>query len=149
MSYTDSLEHHLQRMVMADFGLTWEAVQLDDDGEICFLDEHDRVVICGIVHAEDAYWARVWVTAANGLKRSAKLLREVNELNGSLVGCRALLTHDGRLVIAFESLLEALERGVLRRHVAVLSEAAEGPGSLIRMMFGAPDVTPSQSEVEQ
>ena len=149
MSYDDAMEHHLQRMVMADFGLTWEGVQADSDGEICFLDTHDRLVSCLIVDLGTP-WARIYMTATAGLKRSAKLLREVNELNLSLQGCRALLTPDGRLVLAAETLLEALEPGVLKAHLEVMSENAERSGSMIRMMFGGNDVAlNSSTEVGQ
>lgn len=148
MSYDDALSHHFQRMLMADFGLSWEGVQPDSDGEICFLDTHDRLVSSVLLELESTTWARLWITAAAGLKRHAKLLREVNELNLSLRGARALLTEDGRLVLACEIVLSALEPGVLRQHVDILSENAERSGSMIRLMFGGVDAGRIETEVE-
>lgn len=140
MSYHDALLHHGQRMLMADCGLDWDSVQLDEDDEICFLDSHERMVTVRFVHDAGTTWLRVFVTAAHDLKRSAKLLREVNELNLSLVAARALLLGT-RLILSAEVTLESLEAGELRRLVDLLSDNAERSGPMIQMLYGqaAPD----------
>src|SRR5947209_5309539 len=111
MSFDQALVHHLQRCLMADAGLSWEDVQPDDDGDVCFIDEHDRLATVRIIVSGSVTWARVWVVAARGLKRSAKLMREVNELNLSLVGARAMLSPPGLLILAGEIALESVEAG--------------------------------------
>lgn len=148
MSYLDALQHHLQRMVMADFGLTWKDVRCDQDGDVCFLDDHGRVVTVRLRHLDSATWVRVFVHASQELKRSAKLLREVNELNHSLVGARALLTPERRLVLAAEVLAESLEPGELGRLVSVLSENAERSGGMIQLLYGERSADRPGREVE-
>jgi hypothetical protein len=71
-------------------------------------------------------------------------MREVNELNLSLVGARALLA-GGRLILAAEVLTESLEPGELRRLVDVLSEHAERSGPMIQLVYGT---QPPSSEHE-
>ena len=146
MSYDDALVHHVQRMVMHDMGLDWADVQLDEDGEIWFRNHEDRGVCVRLLVQDGATWTRVYVEGARGLKRSAKLLCEVNELNLSLVGGRALLV-GGRLILAAETPVESLERGDLRRLVDVLSEHAERSGPMIQMVYGTPP--PSEHEVAE
>ena len=147
MSYDVALLHHGQRMLMADCGLDWDAVQLDEDDEICFLDTHERMVTVRFFTDAGTTWLRVFVNAAQDLKRSAKLLREVNELNVSLIACRALLL-GSRLMLSAEVTLESLEPDELRRLVDLLSENAERSGPMIQMLYGqeSPDRQGKQVE---
>lgn len=137
MSYDDALLHHVQRMVMADMGLDWESVQLDEDGEIWFRNLEERPVCVRLLVEDGTTWARLFVEGARDLKRSAKLLREVNELNLSLVGGRALLA-GSRLILAAEVPVESVEPGDLRRLVDVLSAHAERSGPMIQLVYGTP-----------
>ena len=137
MSYDQALTHHMQRMLMADCGLSWADVQLDEDSEVCFRDEHDRIITVHVLERGPMVWLHVWVLAAMGLKPSATLLREVNELNLSLLGARAELTPWGYLVLSAEVALESLEPGELGRLVELLTENAERSGPMIQLMYGA------------
>jgi hypothetical protein len=148
VSYDQALVHHLQRMLMADLGQSWEDVQLDDDGDVCFRDAYHRPITVQIIDTLGTVWARVWVIAAFGIKRSAKLLREVNELNLSLFGARAEVTPWGWLIVSTEVALESVEPGELGRLVEVVTENAERSGPMIQLLYGAGGTPKESREVE-
>ena len=130
MAYMSAVWHHVQRSAMADLELDWDDVQPDEDGDIVTVDACIRLIEC-------RGWVRVSRVAANGLRRSAKLLREVNDHNVSLCGARVLLTEGGLLIVAGEIRAESLEPGELGALVRIVADTAEQVGELVQIMYGS------------
>ena len=147
MNYTVALMHHLQRMLHRDLEIAMDALTPDDDGDLCLLVEGWTCWATLLVE-ESTTWARFWTVAARDLKRSAKLLREVNEINTGLRGCRVLLTDGGQLIVAAEVLAESLEPGEVELVVGRITSCATSVGELVQLFHGTP--APHQtSEVDQ
>ena len=130
-----AMEHHVQRMLMHDFELAYADVESDDDGDYAIPTE-SGTVFARLIFDADRVWVRLWTEAARGLRRSAKLLREVNEINQRHVGSRALLTDNGVLIVAAEVIAESVEKGELGTLVGILAETAEEIGSLVQIVYG-------------
>jgi hypothetical protein len=148
VNYAVTLTHHLQRMLHRDFEIPMEGLQLDDDEDLCFVVEGWTCWASLLIEEGGATWARLWTVAARDLKRSARLLREVNEINTALRGCRVLLTDSGRLIVAAEVLAESIEPGELALVVGGITSCASSVGELVQLFHGTPASVQS-SEVDQ
>ena len=114
MNDYEILMHHLCRSLHRDLEVPMSALALavDDDGDLC-IPYHGRTLWATLLVEDSVTWARVWTVAATGLKRTAKLLREINEINVAIRACRALLTDGGQLIVAAEIICASLEPGEL------------------------------------
>jgi hypothetical protein len=130
------MEHHVQRMLMHDFELSHADVEADGDGDYAIPVRDGVVVYARLIWDAGQVWVRLWTEAAHGLRPTAKLLREVNEVNSHLVGSRVLLTEAGRLVVAAEVRADSVERGELRTLVVTLSDTVTEIGELIQIVYG-------------
>lgn len=109
---------------------------VDDDGDLC-IPYRGRTLWATLLVEDSATWARVWTVAATGLKRTAKLLREINEINVAIRACRALLD-GGQLIVAAEIICESLEPGELTQIAGRVVSYAEQVGEPVQLVHGAP-----------
>jgi hypothetical protein len=133
-----TLEHHLQRMLMHDLELSYADVEADDDGNYPLHTDSGVLIYARLIHAEDQVWVRLWAEAARGLRRTAKLLREVNEINQRHVGSRVLLTDHGSLVVAAEVRADSVEYGELGTLIGILTDTVTEIGGLVQIVYGEP-----------
>ncbi len=134
LTYETALLHHVQRSLHRDLEIPMGALAPDQDGDIAVSVED---VLC-FVRLWRGRWARVWVVAAEGLKPTVKVLREVNGWNRELIGARALLTDGGALIVSGELRAESLEAGELGDLVRQVATCAGGLGPLVRLVHGTP-----------
>jgi hypothetical protein len=132
----DTLLHHVQRMLMHDLDLSYAQVEVDDDGDVCLFFEDDLLVIARLVTHDGQEWVRLWSVAATGLRRNAKLLREVNEINSHLFAARVLLTDFGALIVSGELLAESLGKGELGTLARIIGDTVNDVGTLVQLVFG-------------
>lgn len=93
---------------------------------------------------------RVWSPAAHDLPTTAKVLREVNDVNRGLVGARAFL--GGRtLYVAGELEVESVEPGELGRLVERVGTTAVRVGSMLAAVHGGvqPHVAQDEEALEE
>jgi hypothetical protein len=133
-----TLEHHLQRMLMHDLELPYADVEADEDGDYPLLTESGALVYARLIYEADQVWVRLWTQAAHGLRRTAKLLREVNEINQRHVGSRVLLSDNGVLIVAAEVRADSVEPGELGTLIGILTETATEIGELVQIVYGEP-----------
>lgn len=74
--------------------------------------------------------------AAHGLPSTARVLREVNDVNAGLVGARAFLLQDGTLHVVGELEVVSVEGGELGRLVLRVGTTATRVGSLLVAVHG-------------
>lgn len=144
MNDHELLMHHLCRSVHRDLEVPMSALAVDDDGDLC-IPHRGRTLWAALLVEDSMTWARVWTVAATGLKRTAKLLREINEINVAIRACRALLTDGGQLIVAAEIICESLEPGELTQIAGRVVAYAEQVGEPVQLVHGAP----TSSQVSQ
>jgi hypothetical protein len=123
-------------MLMHDLELSYADVEADDDGDYSLRTEGGVLVYARLIHDADQVWVRLWTQVAHGLRRTAKVLREVNEINQRHVGCRVLLTDDGTLIAAAEVRADSVEPGELGTLIGILSDTVTEVGGLIQIVYG-------------
>ena len=127
-----ALHHHIQRLLQRDLGMP--LAEADGDGDYgSIIDGH--IVWVRPLLGESPALVRVWTPAAHGVKRSAALLKEINELNTGLNQVRCFLV-ESDVMISAEMELESVEAGELGRLVTRVGETAEHIGELITTVFG-------------
>ena len=132
MIYDQVLHHHVQRCLERDLGVP--RCDADDDGDYGAIMD-GRVVWVRPMFDESPALVRVWAAALHGVKKSAALLTEINEINVGLTRIRCVLL--GRNVtITAEAELESIEPGELGRLVTLVGQTAEHVGELIHAVFG-------------
>lgn len=144
MNDHEILLHHLCRSLHRDLVVPMSALVVDDDGDMG-IPYRGRTLWATLLVEDSVTWARVWTVAAIGLKRTAKLLREINEINVAVRGCRVLLTDGGQLIVAAEVICESLEPGELTQIAGRVVAYAEQVGELVQLVHAAP----TSSQVSQ
>lgn len=89
---------------------------------------------------------RVFAHAAHGLKSSAKLLREVNELNVQSRWARLAL-NDGTVRVSAELHWSAVDRLALEHALRAVGQVSDDVGSLLATVFGGS--TPFPPEIDE
>ena len=127
-----ALHHHIQRSLQRDLGMPLG--EADDDGDYgSVVDGH--IVWVRPLLDETPPLVRAWTPAAHGVKTSAALLREINDVNMGLNQVRCFLVGKGVMLCA-EVELESLEQGELGRLVTLVGQTADRVGELITTVFG-------------
>jgi hypothetical protein len=139
-----ALEHHLRRVAMGDLGLSYADSAPDEDGDICL--PADPVPVYARLLSTTPPCVRLWSVAATGLKRSARLLREVNEINSQQLHTRVVLTADGRLMVLAEVMAASLEHGELAALARRVSSTVSEVGPLVQVVYGTGLVEPADSD---
>lgn len=132
MINNSALHHHVQRSLQRDLGMP--LVEADEDGDYGSLVDGHIVWVRPLLEETPAL-VRVWTPAAHGVKRSAALLKEINEINMGLNRVRCFLLGKAVMVCA-EIELESVEAGELGRLVTLVGQTAEHVGELITTVFG-------------
>lgn len=140
-----TLEHHLQRMLMHDLDLSYADVKADEDGDYPLRIENGVLIYARLIYDADQVWVRLWTQVAGGLRRTAKLLREVNEINQRHVGSRVLLTDEGVLIAAAEVRADSVEPGELGTLVGILNDTVIEVGGLVQIVYGEPAPSSEQA----
>src|SRR4051794_5081812 len=132
MSYQDALLHHLVRSIERDFGVT--NVEQDDDGDFCVAGGDRPVWVRPLLCAETPL-VKVWSPAVFGVKGSAALLREINDLNLNL--CQVRVVYDDPVVVvASEVEAESVQPGQIGRLAGIVGSTSAGAGTMIAAVFG-------------
>ena len=84
--------------------------------------------------------------AAHGLKSSAKLLREINELNVQSRWARLAL-HDGTVRVSTELPWSAVDRLALEHSLRAVGQVSDDVGSLLATVYGGS--TPFPPEIDE
>ena len=134
----EALHNHLRRVAMADLELTYAQTEPDDDGDICLSNEITPVYARLIIGPPPT--VRLWAVAASGLKRSSRLLREVNEINAHQMHVKVVLSSDGQLAVASEVLAVSLEEGELEVLHRAVAATVEEIGLLVQLVHGEASV---------
>jgi hypothetical protein len=132
---------------MHDLELSYADVQEDVDGDYGVFTDDGARVYARLIYDAEQVWVRLWTEAAHDLRPTAKLLREVNEINLHHVGSRVVLAPDGVLVVAAEVRAESVEPGELGTLIGILSETATEIGELIQIVYG--EAAPSANDARR
>ena len=89
---------------------------------------------------------RVFAHAAHGLKTSAKLLREVNELNVQSRWARLAL-HEGTVRVSVELHWSAVDRLALEHSLRAVGQVSDDVGALLATVYGGS--TPFPPEIDE
>lgn len=132
MTYCLALRHHVERSLERDLDVPTFGPDEDDDyGAVVA----DLVVwIRPLLHHEPPL-VRVWAPAVHGVKKSARLLAEVNDLNLGMRQIRCTLS-GASVIVAAEVEIESVTDGLLVRLVTQVGETAAHVGDLIATVFG-------------
>jgi hypothetical protein len=126
------LRHHVQRCLQRDLGITLH--DPDDNGDYwVMVDDQPVWVRCLLEHTPAL--ARVWAPAASGVKRSAAVLRELNELNAGLRRLCCILG-GGSVQVTSDLEIESIEPGELGRLVEHVGRTARHVGELMATVHG-------------
>jgi hypothetical protein len=137
VTYADALLHHLQRSMHRDLCVSFGDLALDDQGDITIAAENGPCYVSLLSEdGSSTTWARVWTIAAEDLKPTAKLLREINEINTEMLAARILLADNGRLVVTAEVRAESVEPGELGDLVHIVGRCAARIGPLVGIVHG-------------
>ena len=132
MNDTKALHHHIQRSLQRDLGMP--LVEPDDDGDYGSLVDGHIVWVRPLFDASPPL-VRAWTPAAHGVKKSAALLKEINEVNMGLNQVRCFMV-DSNVMISAELELESVEQGEMGRIVTLVGQTAERVGELITTVYG-------------
>ncbi|MEO9137680.1 MAG: hypothetical protein ABI345_01295 [Jatrophihabitans sp.] len=121
-------------------------VETDPDGDFPF---RNGTAACWVAVSDGAVpMVHVFAHAACGLKSSAKLLREMNEVQGRALSARVTLV-DGCVLVSQVVNPIGLTQPVLAQALVAVGGIAEDIGSLLAVMFDgrtpfAPELSSSQ-----
>lgn len=138
------LRSHIERLLQTQFDMC--CIEADDDGDYRL--QHDSVVYyVGLHHFADTWWVRVFCPLVIGVKRTAKLLAELNELN-----TRSPLTKvvwmDGTVFIGGHLHASAVNPESFGRLCAVVGRLSADVGQMIALVHGGHLVEADASEEE-
>ena len=126
------LRSHVERCLQDEFELC--RVVSDGDGDYPFA--HESVVyFVGLQEHADQWWVRVFCPLVVGVKRSAKLLGELNDLNARTPLTKAVW-HDGIVTIEGTLHASALTRESLARLCRSVASVSADVGDMIALVYG-------------
>lgn len=117
----------------------------DDDGDYGVV--HDGMLCWVRILGHTDPLVRAWAPAVYDVKRSAKLLAELNDINAGLRLLRCFWSH-GTVIVAGEMVLESVEEGDLGGLVMHVATTARHTGELIAAVFGGEVAEAGESENE-
>lgn len=131
MTALEVLRSHVVRSLRRDLDLRLAAPDEDGDWTV----PHDRLPVHVRLLEGDPALVRVWAAVAHGLPGTARVLREVNDVNAGLVGARTFL-RAGTLFVAGELEVESVEPGELGRLVHRVGDVGARVGPLLVAVHG-------------
>lgn len=132
---------HVERLLADE----WNAcrVRPDKDGDFAWT-AGTAVGWVGVVGAGDRFMVRVWSHAANQLKPSAKLLRELNDIQ--LRSLSAAISLNGGAVVVQQTISPiGLTQPVLGQALTAVRNIAGDVGLLLASMYGGSTPLPASA----
>ncbi len=131
MAYVDMVNSHVERLLQDEFELC--RVERDADGDYGFRQGSAGYYVR--VVDGDPVVVRVFAIAVVGVRRSAKLLAELNSVNAHLVFGRVFWVAD---MVMFEHTLLAssIDRETLARAARSVATVSDEVGPLLAAVFG-------------
>lgn len=139
MAYVDLARSHVKECLREAFELS--NVNVDCDGDVPFV--HGTAIYYVTVRT-DGRRVKVWAHAVSGLKQTASLLREVNEVNMGLELSRAYLLRD-LLVVEGVLPVEGLIPADLRDLCLEVGSTADDVGEMVSTVHGGIVARPDDS----
>ena len=130
MRYATALRHHVERSLRRDLGLG--PLTANENGAYVCCVEGRNVVVAP---EDDCATVRVWAPAAFELKRTAALLRELNDVNCHQRHVR-VVWEDGLVVAVSERAVKSVEVGELGWLVRLVAECASRVSELVAAVYG-------------
>lgn len=133
---------HVERLLQDE----WDACRVhpDDDGDYGF---RNGTAACWVsVLASEPVMVRVFAHAAHSIKASAKLFREINDINNRLLSAQVVWGHNGVVLVSQTVSAVDLTRPVLAQAINTVGSVANDLGPLLAGMFGGE--TPYPAEVK-
>lgn len=135
---------HVERLLADE----WEVCRVTPDGDGDYPWSHGTAVgWVSVVDAGGGYMVRVWAHAAYELKSSAKLLRELNEIQGRTLSTSICLT--GHIVGVEQTISPiGLTQPVLAQALLAVRNVADDIGLLLTAVYGGRTPLPASAASE-
>lgn len=132
------MRSHLERCLQDEFDTCRVVADADDDYPF----EHaGAVYYVRLIEAADTWWVRVWAPIVIGVKRSARLLTELNDINLRYPLVRALL-REGNVYVEGNMHASTLGSENLGRVCHAVGEVAAAVSEPIATVFGGFRIPP-------
>ncbi len=131
MAYVDLVRSHVERLLQDEFELA--RVERDADGDYGF--RHGSAGYYVRVVEDDPVLVRVFAVAVVGVKRSAKLLAELNSVNTHLVFGRVFWAA-GLVMVEHTLLASSLDRETLARAARSVATVSDDVGPMLCAVYG-------------
>jgi hypothetical protein len=140
MSEQQWVRSHVERLLQDEWDVCRASPDADGDYPFRF-----GTAACWVTFTEDPVMVRVFAHAAEGVRSSYKLLRELNEMQARTL--TASLIHDGSVVIVSQTISPVgLTRPVLAQAMQSVGGVADDIGLLLALMFDATTPYPIASD---
>lgn len=137
MAYIDMVRSHVERLLQD--GVDKCRVDPDDDGD--YRQDYGSAIVFLRVVDHDPGFVRIFSVVLRDVRYSAKLLRELNEINRRLVYGR--FTHAGMLVVLKHYLIAgSLDQETLATACGALGETANDFGPTLAAVYGGTTARP-------
>lgn len=130
MSFVDLAKSHVRECLREGFELP--SLMVDDDGDVPFSHGTARYYV---TVRQDGLKVKAWATAVYGVKPSAAVLREINEVNAGLQFSRAFIVQE-RLMIEGVLPIDGLTATDLRDLCVEIGSVADEVGQMISAVHG-------------
>jgi hypothetical protein len=136
------IRSHVERLLQDE----WDACRVEADGEGDYHFRNGTAAGWVSVLASEPPMVRVFAHAAHSVKPSAKLFREINDINNRTLSAQVVWLRSGVVVVAQTVSAVDLTRPVLGQAIDAVGCVANDIGPLIAGMFGGE--TPYPAEVD-
>jgi Putative bacterial sensory transduction regulator len=133
------LRSHVERCLQD----VWEQHELIIDGDGDYPYRWGTAACWVAVQSGPSMAVRVFAHAAHGLKRTAKLLTEINEVNARSRWARVFWDH-GRVIVAAELPWTAIDRPALDQFMRSVGTVADDIGAMLAAVYGGQTPLPPE-----
>jgi hypothetical protein len=133
---------HIQRIIQDDLEIC-EVVR-DADGDYPF--RHGTAAYYVRVVAGEPVIVQIFSLAVRGVRKSARLLDELNSVNARL-NLGRIFWRDGYVAVETTLLAESLDRASLSRACTAVGAVADEVGSMIATVYGGHTTFPADAEL--
>ena len=126
------IRSHVERLLQDE----WEEdrVTIDVDGDVVWRRGTARGWV-SVIPAGDTHLVRVWAHAAHGVKPSAKLLRELNDIQLRCTSSTVMVS--GSIVVVSQTISAVgLTGPVIAQALEAVGNVADDIGTMVAIMFG-------------
>jgi hypothetical protein len=132
---------HVERLLQDE----WDACRVDPDGDGDYSFRNGTAAGWLSVLDSRPVMVRVFAHAAQGVKASAKLFREINDINNRLLSAQVIWGQSGVVLVSQTISAVDLTRPVLAQAIDAVGGVANDLGPLMAGMFGG--ATPYPADV--